>query len=286
MKQIKKVVVIGAGVMGRQIALHCAKFDFKVNLVDEFEESLQTGKDWIKEYFKRSIDNAKMDQASVDQANEKLTYSNSLDSSITDADLVIESVIEDEGIKKDILQRVSKIVNEDTIITTNSSFLASSLFADVVENPSRLANLHFFTPVSRMSLVEIIKGPHTSDETIETLQEFAKNIDKDSVVLQKEIDGFVVNRLLKVLMDEAVYLYDQGYADFKDIDIAAEKGLNHPVGPFRLMDMTGIDISYLNRLHRYEKTNDLKDKPADILKKKYESGEFGRKTGKGWYNYD
>ncbi|MDL2302199.1 3-hydroxyacyl-CoA dehydrogenase family protein, partial [Lachnospiraceae bacterium OttesenSCG-928-D06] len=174
---------------------------------------------------------------------------------------------------------------KDAIIASNSSFIPSSLFVEDIEGAERLCNLHYFNPAMLMKLVEIVKGEHTSDETVEALKAFVKAIGKEYILVKKEIEGFVVNRLLRAVQNEAFFLYDQGIASFEDIDIGAEKGLNYPMGPFRLLDLAGIDICYMNRQKTYEKTGCPEDKPPKFLEEKYKKGEFGRKSGKGWYDY-
>ena len=137
-----------------------------------------------------------------------------------------------------------------------------------------------------MDLVEVVKGPHTSDETAEKSMAFIKSIGKIPVLLKKEISGFVANRILAKLMDEAVYLYENGYASHEEIDLIVTKALNHPIGPFALMDLTGLDVNYFVRMQRYKESGEEKDKPAVIVAEKVEKGELGKKTGKGFYEYD
>ena len=136
-----------------------------------------------------------------------------------------------------------------------------------------------------MKLVEVVKGDHTSIETANALYEFAKNTGKEPILLKKEIDGFVANRVLSKIVAEAYYLVEQGIVTPKEVDIALEHGLNHPMGPFKIMDFSGIDLAYLAKQRRYEKTGNPEDKPPKLLEEKYNKGEFGRKTGKGWYDY-
>jgi 3-hydroxybutyryl-CoA dehydrogenase len=146
--------------------------------------------------------------------------------------------------------------------------------------------MHFFNPALIMKCVEIVRGPETSDATVETALELTKRIGKAPALLEKEISGFVANRILHALRDEAIDLYEGGYASFEDIDTACKTALGHPMGPFELMDLTGIDISYYVRQARYEETGNEADKPRKSIVEKFERGELGRKTGKGWYEYD
>ncbi|MEH6943795.1 3-hydroxyacyl-CoA dehydrogenase family protein [Bacillus sp. JJ722] len=145
---------------------------------------------------------------------------------------------------------------------------------------------HFFNPVLVMDLVEVVKGPHTSDETAETSMAFVQSIGKTGVLLKKEISGFIANRILAKLMDEAVFLYENGYASFEEIDLVVTKALRHPIGPFALMDLPGLDVNYFVRMQRFEESGDENEKPSVTVASKVQKGELGRKTGKGFYEYD
>jgi len=282
---IESICVVGAGVMGRQIALHCAMCGITVTLTDSASNAVDSAKTWSIEYLESSVKKGKRSSEECDAAMSLLRFVNDISEAVRHVDMVIETIIENQDIKRELFSHLSEWVDDHTILVTNSSFMASSRFADLISCPGRLANLHFFTPVMRMELVEIVRGPHTSEDTIDKLKLFVKKINKTYILLNKEIEGFIVNRLIKALLDEALFLYDNGYASCMDIDLAAEKGMNHPLGPFRLMDMTGIDISYMSRKRKFDETNSPKDMPPKILEEKYLSGDFGRKTGKGWYNY-
>lgn len=282
MKQIKKVAVIGAGSMGRQIALNAAVSGFEVTVKTSKPEESQL---WCDDFLEKGISKGKYDEAYKTAALTRLRFCESVQETVSGADLVIETVVEDESVKRAILIQVNEFAPKDAIITTNSSYMASSMFTGIIENPGRLANLHYFNPAMLMSLVEVARGAHTSDDTVEALKVFVAAIGKQCLMVKKEIEGFVVNRLLRAIQNEAFFLYREGVADFADIDLGAEKGLNHPMGPFRLLDLTGIDICYRNRQVKFEKTGDPSDEPPPFLKEKFDSGEFGRKSGKGWYSY-
>jgi len=285
MKTIKNVTVIGAGVMGRQIALNAAVHGFIVHLADTFPEACEKAAKWAEEYLAKSVAKGKSTQEDADNALNRMHYSENPSEAVANCDLLIESIIEDEAIKHELFKSISAALPEDTIVTTNSSFIPSSSFAKDIGSPSRLCNLHYFNPAMLMKLVEIVKGEHTAAETVQALVAFVKAIEKESIVVNKEVDGFVVNRLIKALQNEAFFLFENGIASIEDIDIGAEKGLNFPLGPFRLLDLAGIDICYLNRQRIYEQTGRPEDKPPAFIEEKYKKGEFGRKTGKGWYDY-
>jgi 3-hydroxybutyryl-CoA dehydrogenase len=163
--------------------------------------------------------------------------------------------------------------------------MAISEIAAETSRPERCLNMHFFYPVLVMDLVEIVRGPRTSDQTVERAKHLAQAMGRTPVVLNKEIDGFIVNRILHAATQEAYRLLDAGVASFEDIDTAVEKGLNWPMGPFRLGDFSGLDVTYNARLHMYEVTGDERYKPSAQLEAKVKAGKLGRKTGEGWYRY-
>ena len=285
MKKIQTIAVLGAGAMGRQIALNAAVSGYIVRVADSFPDACAKAQAWSQTYLARQVEKGRMGPQEMQAALDRVTYSEQTSAAVAGCDLVIEAIIEDEAIKRQLFQQVNQHAPEDAIITTNSSYIPSSRFADIISRPERLCNLHYFNPAMRMKLVEIVRGPHTGDNTVEALKTFISSVDKEYIVVNKEIEGFVVNRLLRAMQNEAFFLYQNGVASIPDIDTGAEKGLNHPMGPFRLLDLAGIDICYLNRQRTYEKTGRPEDRPPAFLEEKYKKGEFGVKTGKGWYDY-
>lgn len=208
-----------------------------------------------------------------------------MEEATSDADLVIEAIFEDKEAKLELYRRLNTLISKDTIIATNSSYMPSSEFASAVENPSRLANLHYFNPALVMKLTEVVQGLHTSEETIAVLMNFSLKTGKNPVHLRKEIDGFIANRISRAVRTEAFNLMEQGIATATEIDIAAETGLGYPLGPFRLMDLTGIDLAY-DVMKRMMAQSGTKPAGYDLVKEKYDAGHYGRKAGKGWYDYN
>ena len=288
-EQIQTVTVFGAGAMGQQIAMNTVlngcSHNYKVILCDPFPDAVEKAKKWAANYLKERVEKGRITQAEADNATANLAFSTDVEGSATLADFVIEAIIEDLGIKRKLFEQISRVCKPDAILGTNSSNIVSSKLADVTFHPERLFNIHYFNPALVMQLVELVRGPHTSAETIELAQAFARDTGKTPIVINKEIPGFVVNRINAAVANEACSLLEKGVASVSDIDIACEKGLNYPMGPFRLMDLTGIDVNYYVRLDRYADSQDDNDKPRPLVVEKFKKGEFGRKSGKGWYVY-
>ena len=284
-KEIKQLAVVGSGAMGSQIAMVSALAGYLVTLQDINPESLEKAKDFLKGQMNKRIEKGRYTQEEVDAAFSRLSFTANIED-LSEADLVIEAIVEKLEAKRELFSALDKIVADGTILATNSSTIVSSKIADVVSRPENVCNIHFFNPVLVMDMVEVVKGLHTSDETADKSISFVKSINKTPVLLQKEISGFIANRILGKLMDEAVFLYENGYATHEEIDLVCKKALNHPIGPFALMDLTGIDVNYFVRMQRYNESGDENDKPAQIVADKVKKGELGKKTGKGFYEYD
>lgn len=286
---VKKVAVVGAGAMGRQIAMNTVlngrKYGYVVTLCDSFPKAVENATAWAKEYLAGRVKKARITQEEADTIASRWTVTGDVDGAVKDADVVIEAIIEKLDAKRELFAHISQLVKPDTLLATNSSNIVSSKLADVTKNPERLCNMHYFNPALVMKLVEVVKGPHTSEETAQLAKEFATRTGKTPIILRKEIAGFVANRINAAVTYEALSLLQQGVASVEDIDTACEKGLNYPMGPFRLMDLTGIDVNYLVRKDRYAESHDERDAPNPLVIEKVKKGEFGRKTGKGWYDY-
>jgi len=285
-QDIKRLCVVGGGTMGSQIAMLCALKGYEVTLHDITDDQLKKAMDSNKGHLKRRVERGKMTQAQMDEAFERITCTTSLEVAASDADFVIEAVFEKIDVKKEVFSRLDEICPSHTVLATNSSYFPNSLFAPATKRPDKLVNMHFFHPALVMRLVEVMPGEKTSsEETVSITAELAKKIDKVPIVLEKEIPGFVVTRILWAIRREAYYLLESGVASFQDIDTGCELGLNHPMGPFRLADLSGLDINYNSMMELYKQTNDPKDLPPKSLRERVERGNLGRKTGKGFYDY-
>ena len=285
MTQLKKVAVVGAGTMGSQIALQTAfSGRYRVALVDAEQQQLDRARAQNEKLIARAVERGRMQQEHGGQALERIEATVDLGEAVSDAEVVVEAVFENLDVKRDIFARVDSAAPESTIVASNSSTIAISRLAEVTQRPDRCCNMHFFHPVTVMQLCEVVRGPQTSDETVERAMEFVRSIDRIPVLIQKEVWGFIVNRILFAAAEEALRLYEGGYASYEDIDTAVKKGLNWPMGPFELMDFSGIDI-YVGAMEDRHRLGEGPE-PPEVLRQKAAAGELGRKSGKGFYSYD
>lgn len=279
------LAIIGAGSMGAQIAQQAALHGIEVVLQDKDAEQLRKAKESNQGHMQRRVDKGRLTQRDAEIAIERVRVTTDLEGAARDADFVIEAVFEDLEVKRAIFAELDRIASPQAVLASNSSTIVISKVADVTTHPSRCLNMHFFYPVLVMDLVEVVRGPQTSDETVDKAMELARAMDRRPVLLQKEIDGFIVNRILHAATQEAYRLLDADVASFEDIDVAVEKGLNWPMGPFRLGDFSGLDVTYNARLHMYRVTGDERYRPSPQLEAKVKAGKLGRKTREGWYRY-
>ncbi|MCR1832928.1 3-hydroxyacyl-CoA dehydrogenase family protein [Oceanobacillus caeni] len=283
--QVQKVAVLGAGSMGHQISMLCALGGYETYLQDINEKALDKAKSTLDGRMKDWVKKSKLTEDEKNQAFSNLQLTTDLETAVAEADLVIEAVVEKLDVKRKVFSKLDILAPKHAVLATNSSTIANSKIADVTSRPDKVINMHFFFPPLVMDCVEVVKSNQTSNETAQLAMDFCESIGKTGVLLEKEIYGFIANRLLFALSKEAMYLYENGYADFKDIDLIAKKALSHPLGPFELADLSGIDVGYYANLQLYEETGDPRDKPAKSIEEKVKQGHLGRKTGKGWYDY-
>ncbi len=282
---VKNVCVIGAGNMGHQISTLCAIKGYKTTCTDISQDMLDKADKFVDKYLAGRVEKGKLTQEQAAQARDNIRFTASLEDAVKNADYVIEAAVEVLDIKRKLFADIDRMAPPHAILATNSSFIVSSRIADVTKRPEKVLNLHFFNPALVMKLVEVVQGPHVSDETREISMALCDKLDKIAVHIKKEVDGFLLNRIFKVIGKEAQWMLEMGVASVEDIDKACVYGAGHPMGPFTLMDLTGIDLAYTAGMEAFRATGDVTQLPTPELVKHVAKGEFGQKTGKGWYDY-
>ncbi|MDT8377624.1 MAG: 3-hydroxybutyryl-CoA dehydrogenase [Desulfotignum sp.] len=282
--EIKKICVLGAGIMGAGIAQVSARAGFEVIIRDMEDRFVENGLTTIKSNLGRAVSKGKLDPAEADAVLNRITGTTDLAKAAGEADLVIEAIIEVMDIKKQVFQDLDNICKKDTLLATNTSGLSITEMAAVTQRPDKVVGMHFFNPVPVMKLVELIRGFTTSDDTLNMAWEFVEKIDKTPIEV-KEAPGFAVNRILVPMINEAVFVLAEGVASAEDIDKSMMLGANHPIGPLALADMVGLDtiLFVLDGFHR--ELGEDKYRPSTLLRKMVRAGYLGRKSGKGFYDY-
>ncbi len=286
LEDIKTICVVGAGNMGHQIAVGCALAGYKVACTDISQDMLDKAESFARSYLPGRVAKGKLSQEQADQTLANLRFTSNLEDAAGNADFIIEAAVEKMMIKRKLFADLDRIAPPHAILATNSSYIVSSQVADATNRPDKVLNMHFFNPALVMKLVEVVQGPHTSTETAQITMDLCAKLGKTAVWLKKEIYGFLVNRILSALAQEALFLADMGIATPEEIDLAVTNALGHPMGPFRLMDLTGIDLAYYSAMERYQTSRDPKDKPSPLVVEKFTKGEWGKKTNKGYYTYE
>ena len=278
-----KVAVIGAGLMGSGIAQACAQAGYQVVNIDTFEAAVEKAKANINSLFNKKVQKGKITEEQKKEILGRLTYSGNF-GDVKGAFLVLEAVPEKIEIKKDTFRKVDAAADPDTIIVSNTSGLSISEIASVTNRPDKVMGAHFFYPAPVMKLLELIRGLVTSDETYAAVKEFASRIGKTTVDAP-EFPGFMVNRILVPMQNEAAFMVMEGSSP-EDVDNAMKLGCNHPMGPIELTDFVGIDTMLATMTGLYNGFHDSKYRPCPLLETMVKSGMLGKKTGNGFYKYD
>ncbi|HNS15593.1 MAG TPA: 3-hydroxyacyl-CoA dehydrogenase NAD-binding domain-containing protein [Syntrophorhabdaceae bacterium] len=283
---IKKIGVLGAGVMGNGIAQVAAQAGYNVVMRDIEDRFVEGGIKNIDKFLSKSVEKGKMKAEDKNAIMGRIKGTTKMED-LKDVDFVVEVVLEVMDIKKKVFAELDEVTRKDVILASNTSSMSLTEIAAATKRPDKVVGMHFFNPVPLMRLVEVIRGYHTSDETVALTTELTKKFGKEPIEVKVDIPGFVVNRLMIPHLVEAIILYQEGVASKEDIDKAAKLGLNYPMGPFELMDLTGIDIMYHVTEYFYKELNrELKWVSPRVLKDMMKAGRYGRKVGAGWYDYN
>ncbi|MEW5571152.1 3-hydroxyacyl-CoA dehydrogenase [Rossellomorea marisflavi] len=280
---MRNLVVVGSGVMGRGIAYVSAVGGYRTTLVDIKEEQLLHAEREIAGYLQKGIERQKLTADQYEEARGNLHYSTNLSIAVSDADFVIEAVPEDRELKRSVFQVLDAHAPESCCFATNTSTMSPTEIGSYTKRPQKVIAMHFFNPVHKMPLIEIIKGLETDEETVEAVRKAARTMGKETVIIN-EFPGFVTSRISALVGNEAFFMLQEGLGTPEDIDKAIKLGLNYPMGPFELGDLVGLDTRLNNLKYLHEKLGD-KYRPAPLLEQYVKAGRLGRKTGRGVYEY-
>lgn len=281
--EIKKIGVVGAGTMGNGIAQVAAQIGCDVVMRDIEMRFVEGGMKNIDRFLSKSVEKGKMDIKEKETIMGRIKGTLDM-ADLKDVDFVIEVVIEDLDLKKSVFKELDELCRPEVILATNTSSMSITEIAASTKRPDKVCGMHFFNPVPLMRLVEIIRGYSTSDETIKITTELSQKMGKTTIEVKKDSPGFVVNRIMIPHILEAIKIVEEGIASIEDVDKAVKNGLNYPMGPFELMDLTGIDVANFVSDYLYKELNkENKWVAPNLLKTMVRAGNLGKKVGKGWY---
>lgn len=283
MAEVRTIAVIGAGIMGRGIAQAAAMGGYRTILEDILPNALRRAESEIRDNLDKAVTLGKVSAQEATSARERLEYAGSVDEAARQADLVIEAVPEELESKIEIFTILDKVCRPATILASNTSSLSLTEIASVTYRAPKIVGMHFFNPVHKMKLIEVVRALETDEDTLATAVEVGRCMGKEVVVI-KESPGFITSRINAMIGNEAFHMLEEGIASAEDIDKALKLGLNHPMGPFELVDLVGLDTR-LNILEYLHRTLGEKFRPSELLVKYVQDGRLGRKSGRGVYEY-
>ncbi len=285
MKNIGRISVIGAGVMGHGIALVCAQGGMRADLVDMDQKHLELAFAKIEKFLSGSVERKKISQQDARKILKRISITTDLKAVAGNADLVIEAIVEDKAGKTELYEQLNELCHPSVIFASNTSQISITELGRLSGRPDRFTGMHWFNPPALMKLIEIPRGIQTSDETVETITSLARRLGKVPVVC-KDSPGFVVNRILNVWYNEGMRLLDEGAAGVEEIDQAIRDGGGFRMGPLQLRDLVGLDTALLITESLYQALTHEKFRPCQSLRDRVAAGHYGRKTGKGFYTYE
>lgn len=281
---IEKIFVVGAGFMGSGIIENAAEKGLQAVAYDVSEKQLEKSKAGIEKSLERKIKKNKLDSKGKDEIMNRITFTTAI-SDCSDADIVIEAVSENRELKMSIMKEIDKYAKEDAITASNTSSISITALGSVFNDPTRFVGMHFFSPVPRMPLMEVVRGYKSSRRAIDTAKELGELLGKTCIEAKDEA-GFIINRMLIPMLNEAIILVERKVGTIEEIDTGTKLGLNHPMGPLELVDMIGIDVELSVMEVLYDEIGDPKYRPAVSLRRMVEAGYLGRKVGEGFYIYN
>jgi len=279
------VCVVGSGFLGTQIGVTCARHGYAVNMYDISEEALASSSEAVENYVDEWVEDGDITVAEGQSVKRRISYVEGLEEAASDADVVIEAVVERLDVKRDVFRRLNEVCRRDAFIATNSSSIRVSKIEDATSSPHRVLNMHFYGSPWRRRIVELMRGTSTSDEVMEKARGFCSSIGVYPLMVLRESTGFIFNRVWRAVKKECLRVVDQGVASFEDVDRAWISLYGTETGPFGMMDRVGLDVVRDIEMVYYEESGDPSDAPPDLLLRKIERGELGVKTGQGFYSY-
>lgn len=282
--EIRKVCVLGAGVMGHGIAQICAQAEYQVNLQDIKDELVQAGINRIRKFLAGGVERKKMTQDEADGILSRIKGMTDLKEAVKDVDIIIEAIVEDINIKKDVFRELDQICRKDTIFASNTSAQSITEMAMATKRPDKFIGMHWFNPPQLMRGIEVIVHDKTSKDTLDTLVNLCEKLGKEPGIC-KDSPGFIVNRLIQIWYNESLNMFDEGIAEPQGIDTALKAGYSFRMGPFELRDMVGMDVALASTGTHYRELMREQFRPPRCLIMKVKAGELGRKTGRGFYEY-